>query len=168
MPLTTAQLPILRAAIAAETNPVFVALRQANNGFGDEQGMADWYNAPTSPAFIAWRSLVTKAEITGDAAFDWTRVDNLSVGKARIWSEMFNGTFSFNPSRDNIRAGIAATWIGTAADLAVRAAVLAVCKRTALRGERVFASGTGSDAAPGLFTFEGKLTAQDVSDALRA
>jgi hypothetical protein len=99
--------------------------------------------------------------------FDWTRVDNLAVGKARIWDWMFdNQSTTINPSKQNVRAGIEAVWVGTAADLAVRAAVYVHCKRIANRVERFFASGTGSDAVPGLLTFEGELTTSDVSAML--
>ena len=61
--------------------------------------------------------------------FDWVEVDNLTVGKARIWEWLFdNATTTINPSKANVRAGIAECWKGTAAKLAVQAAVLAHCK----------------------------------------
>jgi hypothetical protein len=161
MALTPEQLPALKAAILAETDPAFVELRQANN----EEGMAAWYNV--AGTFVVWRTSVTKAEIQASPAFDWTRVDNLSVGKARIWDQMFYGG-AINASQQNYRTGVEAVWVGTQADLNVRAAVFAVMKRAALRGERVFATGTGTDAVPGLLTFEGTITAQNTSDALRA
>jgi hypothetical protein len=164
MALTPAQLTTLKAAILAETDALFVEMRAANN----EGGMAEFYNAATNPAFICWRDSVSQDEIMQNG-FDWTRVDNLSVGKARVWEWLFNNqTRTFNPSKANVRAGIEAVWVGTAADLAVRAAVYTHCKRTATKGERVFASGTGSDASPGTFGFQGNITAQNISDALRA
>lgn len=160
--LTTGQLQTLKAAILAETNTTFVALRAAN----DETGMADWLNAAST--FIVWRTSVTQDEIMQNG-FDWTRVDNLSVGKARIWEWMFNNEArAINPSKSNVRAGIESVWVGTAADLAVRASVYAHCKRAASRAERVFATGTGTDASPGLLGWEGYVTAQTVSDALRS
>lgn len=160
--LTTGQLQTLKAAILAETNTTFVALRAAN----DETGMADWLNAAST--FIVWRTSVTQDEIMQNG-FDWTRVDNLSFGKARIWEWMFNNEArAINPSNSNVRAGIESVWVGTAADLAVRASVYAHCKRAASRAERVFATGTGTDASPGLLGWEGYVTAQTVSDALRS
>jgi hypothetical protein len=71
--------PTLKAAILAETDATFVALRTANN----EDGMAGWYNEPS--ASIVWRTSVTQDEIMLNG-FDWTRVDNLGVGKARAWT----------------------------------------------------------------------------------
>lgn len=50
MPLTTAQIITLKAAILAELDPVFVALRQA----GATGAMAEWLNEPS--AFVAYKS----------------------------------------------------------------------------------------------------------------
>lgn len=111
-------------------------------------------NLEASPAYVVWKPSVTKAEIQGDAAFDWTRVDNLSVGKARIWTEMFY-TGSVDPSQANIRAGIVATWTGTTADTNVQAAVLAKCKRNATVFEKLLASGSGTTAAPSVMAPQG-------------
>lgn len=122
-------------------------------------------NAATT--FIVWRTRVTQDEIMGNG-FDWVRVDNLSVGKARIWEWLFaNRERVFNPSKANVRAGVAECWKGTAADVAVRDAVLEHCKRAANRAEQIVASGTGSSVSPGLLTFEGTVTVDDVVDALR-
>jgi hypothetical protein len=160
--LTDAQLLTLKSAINAETNATFVEYREQ----GATGAMASWFNEPTSPAFIVWRTSVTQDEIMQNG-FDWTRVDNLSVGKARIWEWLFNNeSRAFNPSKANVRSGIDATWVGTAADLAQRAAVYVHCKRAAKRGERLFASGTGTDAAPGQLVFEGDITDYDVVRAI--
>lgn len=161
MPMTPAQLTTLKAAIAAETDPAFVALRQA----GATGAMADWYSDLASPAYIVWRSSVNMREVMSAASFDWTRVDNLSVGKARIW-DWIRDNGMFNASQANIRAAIDATWVGTAADLAVRAGVYVVCKRSAKRIEKMFATGTGSDAAPATMAYEGSLSNADLVLAL--
>jgi hypothetical protein len=125
---------------------------------GNLTGLADSLNATTSPAYTLWRTSVTQDEIMQNG-FDWTRVDNLSVGKARIWEWMFdNQEVIINPSKANVRAGIDAVWVGTAADLAVRAAVYVHCKRLASVFEKVFATGVGSDANPALLTVEGPLS----------
>lgn len=163
MQLTPQQLTTLSVAIRAETDPTFVAMRLANN----EDGMAGFYNQPFSPSFICWRTAVSQDEIMQNG-FDWTRVDNLSIGKGRVWEWLFaNAQRSINPSKANVRAGIDQTWVGTAADQAVRAAVYSHCKRPATRGEKLYATGTGTDAAPALFSVEGAVSAQNISDALR-
>lgn len=159
--LTIEQQLALKAAILAETNPTFVACRQV----GNDDCMAGFYNAVAAPAYIVWRSKVTQDEIMLNG-FDWVRVDNLSNGKARIWEWLFdNAQKAINPSKPNVRAGIDATWAGTAADLAVRAAVYTHCKRSATVGERLFSTGAGTDVAPSVMAFEGMLTAQTISDA---
>ena len=129
----------------------------------DDEALAAYFNADTS-TFIVWRTSVTKEELTANDAFAWDRVDNLSVGKARIWDAMFdNSSRSINPSKANVRAGIAAAWVGTAADLAVRAAVLAQCQRSATRAEKILATGTGTAATPALLTFEGAISVVEAS-----
>jgi hypothetical protein len=122
-------------------------------------------NQPSNPAFIVWRTSVMQDSIMQNG-FDWTRVDNLSVGPARVWEWMFaNASRAINPSKLNVRAGIDAVWKGTAADLAVRAAVYVHCKRTATVIEKILATGTGTDATPGSLTFEGQLSPQWVVTA---
>jgi hypothetical protein len=124
-------------------------------------------NAPADPAAVVWRTAVSEDEIMLNG-FDWTRVDNLSVGKARVW-EWMTQFGAIDPSRPNIRAGIEAVWVGTAADLAVRAAVYSHCKRAATTLERLFATGTGTDAVPATMAadasggvVEGPITAAEV------
>ncbi len=158
--MTNEQLTTLKAAILAETDAAFIALRNANN----EQGMADWYNA-ASPVYV-WRTAVQRKEAQG-SGFDWTQVDNLTVGQARIWLDGLFEDGSLNASDAGQRAGIAETWKGTAAKLAVQAYVLGVCKRFATRCEALFATGTGTQAVPSALDFEGAISAQDISDALR-
>jgi hypothetical protein len=120
-------------------------------------------NAPAAPDFIVWRTAVDPYEIMSNG-MDWTRVDNLSVGKARIWDWMTRlGTL--NPSKLNIRAGIDAAWVGTAQDLAVRAVVYTHCKRNALLGEKVLATGTGTTATPATMGYEGPIGYQDIDTA---
>jgi hypothetical protein len=156
MALTTAQKATLKTDIQANTD--------ANTFYvdGNLEALAALYNTLSSPAFIVWKTSVSRDEITQNG-FDWVRVDNLSVGKARIWEWLFaNLSETIDPSKSNVRAGIDETWKGTQADLDVRAAVYVHCKRTATRGEKVFATGTGSDASPGLLTFEGIITVNDL------
>jgi len=120
----------------------------------------DYYNTATSPEVIVWRSSVTRQEILQNG-FDWTRLDNLRIGKARVWNDMFvEGVL--NPSRPNIRSGIEEVWKGTPADLAVREAVYVRCKRAASNAEALFAVGTGTTVSPSTMTFDGALTYQDV------
>lgn len=156
--LTPAQETTLANALKAETNPVVVEALAIRN----DNGLTDWCNSLTT--YIVWRTSVPLEEIMRNG-IDWTRVDNLSVGKARIW-DWLSRLGTINPSQTNVRAGIDATWVGTAADLAVRASVYTHCKRAATWAEKLFAIGTGSDASPGTLVLDGLLGQSDVSNAL--
>lgn len=160
MALTPAQLATLKADILAD--PAFNGLPMTSGG---AEVIKEAYNQIVNPAFIVWRSQVTQDEIMQNG-FNWTRVDNLSVGKSRIWEWMFkNLSASINPSKTNVRAGIDAVWVGTQADLDVRAAVYVHCKRSATRAEKLFSTGTGTDVSPATMAFEGNLTNDDVQAA---
>ncbi len=149
--MTPEQLSTLRTAVLAD--PAAAAFFQAP---GNAAGLQAHLNSKSN--FVAWRTSVTQDEIMQNG-FDWTRVDNLSVGPARVWEWMFaNESKSINPSKANVRAGIEAVWKGAAADLAVRAAVYVHCKEAASVAEKMLATGTGTDANPGLRTFEGDVT----------
>lgn len=127
--------------------------------------IADELRKEATPAFVVWRSSVTQDEIMQNG-FDWVRVDNLSVGKARIWEWLFdNQSATCNPSKINVRAGIDECWKGNAADLAVRAAVYVHCKRNANVLEKLFATGAGTDASPATMAVEGGLSYSEVQAA---
>lgn len=139
--LTTQQKATLKAAINGDP-----ALSAFPNNSDGAFAIKDLLNLPATPAWVVWRTQVTRREILQNG-FDWTRLDNLSVGKARIWSDIFVDG-AMNPAKANVRAGIEAVWVGTAADLAVRAAVYIHCKKNATRAQKLFSTGTGSDATP--------------------
>ena len=155
MALSPAQLAALKAAILADQTLASLPMTS-----GGSLVISEAMNAVAAPSYIVWRTRVTDEEIMLNG-FDWTRVDNLSVGKSRIWDWMFRFG-AINPSKPNIRAGIDAAWVGTAADLAVRAAVYVHCKRPALRGEALFAVGAGTNASPSVMGYEGEITPSDV------
>jgi hypothetical protein len=158
MMLTPAQLQTLKAAI--ESDPVLNALP---NNTDSAFEIAAQFNADASPAFVVWNTRVSVDEIMRNG-MDWARVDNLTVGKARIW-DWLSRLGTFDASKANVRAGIDAAWVGTAADLAVRASVYTHCKRNATRAEKALATGAGSDASPATMTFEGALSYQDAFNA---
>lgn len=159
MPLTAPQLVTLKAAVLAD--PQFAAAIAVQ----DWPAISDVLNATFSPTFTVWRSSVPRAEILRDAGYDWTRVDNLSVGKARIWDSMF-ADGPINPSFANVRTGVDTVWVGTQADLNVKAVVYVHLKRAAKYGEKVFASGTGTDPSPATMAVEGNIAATDVQKAM--
>ena len=156
--LTPAQLTTLKAAILAD--PILAAYGQdADSAYA----VAAAFSAPSS--YAVWASSVSRDEVTGDG-MDWTQVDNLTVGQARIWDWLFdNDAKRINASDPGKRAGVSEAWKGTAAKVAVAAFVLGKCKRNANRIEALLATGTGTTASPGTMNFEGSLSYVDIYSA---
>jgi hypothetical protein len=159
--LTPTQKTTLKAYIQADLE---LAAWYATGRMAEE--VANALNLPATPEWIVWKSAVDPVEVMKNG-MDWTRVDNLTVGKARIWDWLTN-LGSFDASKPNIRAGIDASWVGTAADLAVRATVYTHCKRAATRAEKALSTGTGTTASPATMGFEGALTYSDVDAAMQS
>lgn len=154
--LTPSQMAALKTVCLADQ----VCAPMAQSTAPDDFAIAAWFNA-SSETYIIWRDNVPVDDIMRNG-MDWTRVDNLSVGKARIWDWMTRlGTL--NCTKANVRAGIDATWVGTAADLAVRAMVYTHCKRAASRAEKALATGAGTAASPSLPSWTGLVTHQEAS-----
>ena len=159
--LTTEQQSTLKAFVEADP-----ALSLIPHSYDGAFAIADALQVEASPAFIVWRTSVAQDEIMQNG-FDWVQVDNLTVGKARIWEWLFdNQSATFNPSKVNVRAGIDEAWKGTAAMLAVRAAIYVHCKRSANKLEKLFATGTGTDASPATMTIEGSIGYNEVYTAM--
>jgi hypothetical protein len=155
------QLPALRAAIAADAT--LAALPKNDD---TSLAIADAFNVAATPPYTVWRtSLATSAAM---AVLIWTEVDNLTVGKARIW-EWMSRLGTINPSIANVRAGLSQCF-GAAS--ATAAAVTPLMKRPASRVERLYAVATpnqagtaGSDASPGTLVYEGPLSPAEVAAA---
>lgn len=161
------ELRAFRTALLADTDPKVVAALAIRN----DNEIARLYNQDTDPPFYVWKEAVTQDEIMQNG-FDWVRVDNLTNGKARIWEWLFkNATASINPKKNNVRAGIAECWKGTAADNAVRLVVFGHCQKVATKAERIFSTGAGTEVTldgtgPGTTTWHGLVTSNDVGEAL--
>lgn len=161
MSLNPEQQAALKAFVEADS-----ALSQFPHTGDGAYALAEALKADASPAFVVWRTNVTQDEIMQNG-FDWVRVDNLSVGKARIWEWLFNNSSrAMNPAKINVRAGINETWKGTAADLAVREAVYTHCKRNANVLEKIFATGTGTSVSPATMGVEGSIPYHEVQSAM--
>lgn len=150
--LTNAQQAQLRTAACADVStgrPAMLA--------GDAAGLRIWLNGAASPTFVVWRTAVSRDDVTGDG-FDWTQVDNLTTGQARIWELLFQTeTGRINFASAGKRAAISETWKGTAAKVAVGVYVLSQAQRPATVAEKVLATGTGSSGSPGTMTWEGSI-----------
>ncbi len=154
MNLTTAQLGTLKTWLTANAS-----------GLNDEAAAALLNAAAAGPNNIAWRSLVSLSEISlklngaelgGLSSLNHSRLQTVitllaHAGGARpfladqraFWDDIFSG------------AGGATT----------RTQLLALWKRTVSVAEKLFWTGTGSDASPAILGPEGLITAANVSEA---
>lgn len=159
MELTATQRATLKAAIQA--NPTLLAQWQA----GSPGLIADFYNTLASPAFIVWRSDVGSNEI-GNAwlGTDISGMSALNMQRLQLLlASSPDGVFDMR--RADRRAGFEDPF-GTNVNNGSRVAMRAVWKRSATNAEKLFATGTGSDASPALMTFEGALEFIDVIAAM--
>lgn len=161
MTLTTSQMATLKADILADAS-----LASIPPGADGAVAIAGIYNQIVVPAHTVWRTSVSRDELQQLDAFDWAQVDNLSVGKARIWDWMFMRGAEINASKANVRAGIAACFTGSVPLTAIQTAVLTACKRSASRVEKLFALWTGSLATPAVMAVEGPISGVDVQTAM--
>jgi hypothetical protein len=160
MPLSLAQLQAIRADITA--SPDLAA--QPNSSDGNYE-VARLYNLPATPTFWVYRTLVTLREIVD--TMDWSEVGNLTTANnERLQSMGLWAVEGVNPasSATNIRAFFDNVFSG-AVGTNTRAALAALWRRPARRAERLFVTGTGSTAAPGMLVWEGVIAPADIEQA---
>lgn len=160
--LTSAQKATLRNFILAD--PTMGPQAQAQ----DFASIKNELNANAAPDFWVWRTSVSRADIYNTVdwegnSWNWTTYKNQSVTEQGAWTQIFMGDIA-NFAQDNVRAGVAAIFTGSAQANAQRDHCLSVGRRKANVTEKLFAAGTGSTASPAAMTFEGVLTEQNVSD----
>ncbi len=194
MSLTSTQLVTLKSAILAETDPTFAAARQANDEpamaafFNAATATLAWRtNVPISEIInsINWASYTPNDKVaSGDTDPALSRKIGwlLEIQVKQMNLQLFlQGQQLFNSAPPNMRGGLrdaviqvpsGASGAATSPGGANGATTLAACTRAATRGELVFAAAsqgsdtTGSTTAR-VLTFQGSISAQDVSDALR-
>lgn len=157
--MTPAQKLIIKNYVQAD-----LTLNASPRDNGGAYEIATAMNQPATPSFIVWKTSVSIDEIMRNG-MNWTRVDNLSVGKARIWDWLSKLGF-IDASKINVRAGIDAAWQGTADDLAVRTTIYVHCKRTASLVEKLLATGVGTDISPATMGFETIVNYNDIFIAM--
>lgn len=158
-PFTDAQKQTLKSAILGDPT-----LNATPNTYpaGAEQ-LASLLNAEAVPDFFVWRTSVSigevgrnfsASELAGLTTLNHTRLQTLAI-------YMSGGV---NPSLLSVRTFFDDVFSG-AGGVSTRAALLALWKRKALRIERIFATGTGSNAVPATLVFEGTISAADAFNA---
>jgi hypothetical protein len=179
MSLSPAQLAALKADIIADG-----ALNAKPNNQDGDMEIADAYKATAVPDFTVWRSTtsaddvfngITWANLTPndapDASQAWLNRALACQGKQFNVQTMLSGRTTVASGKINIRAGFqdALTNVPSgAAGAAVSAGWVTVrdgMKRSANRGEKLFATGNGAFATPADLVFEGNLTWQDIYNA---
>ncbi len=160
MALTTAQLQALKADIVADS-----ALNAQPNTSDGAFAIAALYNLLASPAFIVWKTAVSWQAI-GDQ-IDAGELVGLTTSKlTQLQTLALISQDGINASSAD-RRGAFDQIFSAAGGTITRPRLLTLWKRSATRAEKLFASGTGSDASPATLslTFDGTLQYQDVQMA---
>ena len=148
--LTPAQKATLKTAIQADStaNAFYVS--------GDLSGLADYLNAPASPSFTVWKTLVPISGV-GNAvvATDLAGLSTLNATRLQTIVTLLSG--GVNPTRADTRQFFDDVFSGSGG-AATRASLLILWKRLATRVEKILATGTGSDASPATSGFESPLS----------
>lgn len=156
--LTPEQLALLKADILADAE---LSQWAATGRMAEE--IAAVYNEPAAPQYVVWRKAVTAEEwavaiIGGGGA---QQLDALTASKrdSLLWA--CNRTL--DPSDPEVRAALD-DFCGS--QNALKAAIKTAQVRAATRAEKVFATGTGTLAAPATMGYEGAISYHDVNAAL--
>jgi hypothetical protein len=167
--LTSAQCSTLKADIAADG-----ALNTARTTRQD-QVIADAYTTAATPTYWVWKSSLSRTDLLYSTSQDGTTYDTAGAGfvtrtvqELMLFESLFDKTTQVtNPMNALIRTSFGVAISGaTAPAPANRTHMLAMARRAASRMEKLFATGTGSTAAPALMTFEGTVTVTHVACAL--
>lgn len=156
--MTPQQLATLKTNI--EADPVLNAKPMTSAGAYE---IAEAYNALASPSWTVWKTNVTINEV--GKKFNGSELAGLTTGnQTRLQTLALYLAGGVNPSLADNRAFFDDVFSG-AGGANTRAALLILWKRLATRAEKLFSSGTGSDASPATVTFEGPVSSSDVQQA---
>lgn len=156
MSLTDAQYTTLANHIRANTDPDVVAALAIRN----DTEIARLYNLDSS--FYIWRSNISVEEYREQIV--WSELKNITLGEQRVWENVTSYlTLPLDATKANTRTALAEVF---AANTTSRANLLAVAKRLASVYEEVFATGTGTEAEPGVAEIEGPATIKIIGKSL--
>lgn len=161
--LTQAQYQALKTDVAANTNTVMiggvpVAIKDVPNTNDGNFAIAQWYNGTASPSFTVWKKQVGITEV-GDN-INGTELAGLTSGNnTRLQTVVALSANGVNPSLPDRRAFFDDIFSGAGGTI-TRAQLLALWKRLATYAQKLFSTGTGSDASPAT-------TAVNISDAFQ-
>lgn len=154
MNLTTPQLATLKTWLTANAS-----------GQNDEQAAALLNATAAGPNNIAWKSQVGLGEIS--QKLNGTELAGLTTANHTRLQTVIT-LLSFSGGARPFLADQRAFWddiFSGAGGTTTRASLLALWKRTITVAEKLYATGTGSDASPAIIVAEGAVTSQNVSEA---
>lgn len=157
MTLTTSQLLLLKAAIAAETDPTFVTYRTN----GQPNQMAAFFNQ--SSTFVVYKKRVELPDV--GMAFDAAALDAMTSGNSQKLSTFKDWLTYVVPERADHQAYFNGIFSGTGG-ATTRTSLDALWRRFATRVEKLFATGTGTTLVPGSLVWEGNIYDTDIQLAL--
>ena len=156
--LTPAQMATLKANIIADA--AFNGLPLNTDG---AVTIANAYNLAAAPAFTVWKTNVPIVEV--GRAFNGAELAGLTTGnQTRLQTIAQYLSAGVNPSLIDNRQFFDDVFSGAGGNT-TRPKLLTLWKRLALRIEKLFATGTGSDASPATLTWEGQISYADVEAA---
>jgi hypothetical protein len=162
--LSSSQLTALKSAIAANSTvipPYNAAINTLLNTSDHNDAIAKWYNEEA--AFTVWKTNVPINDV--GKKFNGSDLSGLTTGnQTRLQTIAAFLAGGVNPSLPDNRAFFDDVFSG-AGGTNTRANLLALWKRSARNIEKLFATGTGSDAIPATLVFEGAISYQDVEAA---
>lgn len=156
MALTTEQKAVLAADILAD--PVLSAYP---NSPDNAAAIADVYNSVITPNFIIWRSRVPPSEILENGMV-WSDLKNLSVGQTTIWSFLTSKGY-INGAKLNDRLGLEEAF---GKNSTTNVGIQPHLKGKATRLQKLFSTGTGTDALPATTQIEDRVIYQEIQSAL--
>jgi len=158
MLLTSAQLQAVKTNILTNSD-----LNSQPNDSDGAVEIAKLYNLNASPSFTVWKTNVSVKEI-GDKINGNDLAGLSTLNNTRLQTAVTLAVSGFNPSLADRRFFFDDIFSG-AGGVTTRANLLALWKRLGSRIEKLFATGTGSDASPATIVFEGPVSFQDIEKA---
>ena len=159
MSLTPSQLTTLKNDILADAT----FNSQPHNSDG-AYAIAAVYNALASPAFTVWKTNVS-IDAVGDNIVGTELAGLTTANLTRLQTIVALSPTGVNPSLSDRRAFFDDVFSGAGGQL-TRPKLLILWKRFATHLEKLFATGTGSDASPATMVVEGTISYQDVLQAM--
>ncbi len=180
MALTSAQRAILKTDV--EADPVLSLLTPSNanadiikNAYNEDSTFVVWKTAASVEDIfnaINWKRLTPEGDNDPANVVGFQAISLACQGRQFNIQTMLVGRETINATQNSVRQGLndALTQVPSGVNGATQAAgwnnVKTAMQRIVTRGEELFATGTGTAATPGLLTFEGSISQDDVTLAM--